>query len=137
MSLFVDTSTWYAAVDAGDASHTRAREILSASEALVTSDHVLVESWTLVRARRDRRDADAFWAGLRSGSVQIESATPADLDVAWQISERFPDQDFSLVDRTSFAVMMRLGLTRAASFDSDFAVFRYGARDRLAFEIVR
>lgn len=137
MSLFVDTSTWYAAVDAGDASHARAREILSAGEALVTSDHVLVESWTLVRARRDRRAADAIWSGLRSGSVQIESATPSDLDVAWQISERFPDQDFSLVDRTSFAVMMRLGLTRAASFDSDFAVFRYGARDRLAFEVVR
>jgi len=30
-----------------------AREILSAGETLVTSDHVLLETWTLLRARID------------------------------------------------------------------------------------
>jgi uncharacterized protein len=63
--------------------------------------------------------------------------TEADLQAAWQIGERFPDQGFSIVDRTSFAVMTRLGITRAASFDHHFAVFRYGARGNLAFELLR
>jgi uncharacterized protein len=41
------------------------------------------------------------------------------------------------VDRTSFAVMERLGLTRAASFDGDFATYPYGRRRDRAFEILR
>jgi len=32
-------------------------------------------------------------------------------------------QDFSIVDRTSFAIMERLGLSHAASFDDDFAIY--------------
>jgi predicted nucleic acid-binding protein len=59
------------------------------------------------------------------------------MEAAWKIGEIFPDQDFSIVDRTSFAVMERLGLTRAASFDDDFAVYRYGHRRDKAFDILR
>ena len=33
--------------------------------------------------------------------------------------------------------MERLGLTRAASFDDDFAVYRYGRSRDKAFEVVR
>ena len=61
----------------------------------------------------------------------------ADLEVAWSIGQAFPDQDFSIVDRTSFAVMERLGVLRAASFDADFAVYRFGLRRERAFEILR
>jgi uncharacterized protein len=49
----------------------------------------------------------------------------------------FADQNFSIVDRTSFAVMERLGLTRAISFDDDFAVYRYGRNRDRAFEVLR
>ena len=56
---------------------------------------------------------------------------------AWVMGEDFPDQDFSLVDRTSFAVMERLGLERAASFDEDFAVYRWGPGRRRAFDVLR
>lgn len=63
--------------------------------------------------------------------------TPTDLDAAWAIGQAFPDQDFSLVDRTSFAVMERLGIRRVASFDDDFTVYRYGRGRERAFEVVR
>jgi len=33
--------------------------------------------------------------------------------------------------------MERLGLDRAATFDDDFAVYRYGARRDRAFEVLR
>jgi predicted nucleic acid-binding protein len=62
--------------------------------------------------------------------------TAADLEVAFAIALEFPDQDFSIVDRTSFAVMQRLGVHRAASFDEHFAIFRFGRRRDRAFEIV-
>jgi predicted nucleic acid-binding protein len=137
VSLFVDTSAWYAAADSDDVSNARAREILSAGEALVTTDHVLVETWTLLRWRIHREAAEAFWRGLRGGAAGLEIVGPADLQAAWTLGQAFPDQDFSLVDRTSFAVMERLGLERAASFDDDFSVYRWGPGRRRAFEVLR
>jgi len=137
MSLFVDSSVWYAGVDSSDVDNARAKAIFTTGEALVTTDHVLVETWLLLRNRIHRKAAERFWEGLRSGVALIEPVGQADLEAAWQIGLAFPDQDFSLVDRTSFAVMRRLGIERAASFDNHFAVFRYGPKLKYAFEVVR
>lgn len=78
-----------------------------------------------------------FWSGLRSLPLSIAFVDAADLERALAIAERWADQDFSLVDCTSFAVMERLGCTRAASFDADFAIYRYGPDGTRAFEILR
>lgn len=137
MSLFVDTSVWYAAADRGDGSNKRAREILSTGGRLLTTDHILVETWLLLRHRLHRSAAERFWDGLRSGVAELEPVGAADLASAWAIGEAFPDQDFSVVDRTSFAVMQRLGLRRVATFDDDFAVYRFGKDRREAFSVVR
>jgi uncharacterized protein len=136
-SLFVDTSVWYAASDSSDAGNPRAKAVLGAGESLVTSDHVLVETWTLLRHRIRRQVADRFWEYLRSGVASIEPVGAADLEAAWQIGVTWRDQDFSIVDRTSFAIMRRLGIERAASFDADFAIFRFGPNRRRAFTILR
>jgi predicted nucleic acid-binding protein len=137
VSLFVDTSLWYAAADSGDSSNERAKEILAGGEPLVTTDHVLVETWTLLRWRVHREAAESFWRGLRAGVASVQAVGDADLEAAWTIGRDFPDQDFSLVDRTSFAVMVRLGLVRSATLDDDFAVYRYGRDRSQAFDIVR
>jgi len=136
VTVFVDTSVWYAATDSGDVDNARARAILAGSEPLVTTDHVLVETWGLLRNRARRQIADRFWDTLRNGLSAIEQVTTADLEMAWQIGSTYPDQDFSIVDRTSFAVMRRLGIARAASFDHHFAIFRFGPDRRRAFTIV-
>lgn len=137
MSLFVDTSIWYAAADAADRSNSRAKTVLGSGEALVTTDHVLVETWALLHHRLQPKAADRFWDGLRNGVAVIEPVGLADLEAAWQIGVSWRDQDFSIVDRTSFAVMARLGIERAASLDDHFAVFRFGPRRRRFFTIVR
>lgn len=138
MRLFVDTSVWYAAADVGDANNGRAREILfDEGGPLVTTDHVLLETWLLLRHRIHRRAADRFWAGLRSGVADLEVVLDSDLETAWRIGEAFPDQDFSITDRTSFAVMERLGLRRVAAFDDDFVVYRFGNRLRERFTVLR
>jgi len=84
-----------------------------------------------------RKAADQFWLGVRRGAAQLEKVLAVDLDAAWTIGEAFPDQDFSIVDRTSFAVMERLGLARAASFDDHFSIYRFGRNRDRAFEILR
>lgn len=137
MSLFVDTSIWYAAADSGDRSNSRAKTILRGGEALVISDHVLVETWSLLHHKLGSIAAERFWDGLRNGIAAIEAVGGADLEAAWEIGVSWRDQDFSIVDRTSFAVMRRLGIERVASLDEDFAVFRFGPKRRQSFSVIR
>lgn len=118
----IDTSIWYAA---------------AAGEPLVTTDHVLIETWTLIHHRLGRRATERFWQALRDGVAIVETVGAADLEAAWQIGLAWRDQDFSIVDRTSFAIMCRLGIERAASLDDHFAVFRFGPKRRRAFTEVR
>lgn len=137
MSVFVDTSAWYAAADTADRSNDRAKDVLSSADSLVTTDHVLLETWMLLRHRLHRRAAEDFWDGLRSGVAHLEPVTLADLEAAWAIGHVYPDQDFSVADRTSFAVMQRLGISQVATFDDDFLVFRYGGSRNQAFDVLR
>lgn len=99
--------------------------------------HVLVETWTLLRWRMGWDAAEAFWEGLRGAVATVETVGPADLQAAWTTGRDYAGQHFSLVDRTSFAVMERLGLERVASFDSDFAAYRWGPRRDRAFQLLR
>jgi predicted nucleic acid-binding protein len=137
LSVFVDASVWFGAANIRDRQNARAKKILAEVANPVLTDHVLIETWVLLNARVHRRAAEQFWIGVRHGAAQLETVLAADLDAAWAIGEAFPDQDFSIVDRTSFAVMERLGLTRAASFDDHFAVYRFGRNRDRAFEILR
>src|SRR5258708_36639139 len=110
MSLFVDTSIWYAAADSSDRNNARSKAMLKSGETLVTSDHVLVETWTLLHHKLGRKAAERFWEGLRSGIAVIETVTLADLEVAWDLGASCRDQDFSTGDRTSFALVLSLGI---------------------------
>lgn len=137
MSVFVDTSAFYATLDRDDRHNARAKEILTSGGRLYTTDHVLVETWRLTRQRIGRHVAESFWGGLRAGGAIVESVLPGDFDAAWRIGEAFPDQDFSIVDRTSFAVMERLGISSVVTFDDHFSIYRYGPRRERAFDVRR
>jgi predicted nucleic acid-binding protein len=136
LSVFVDTSVWFAAAVARDRDNDLAKSILQTVPEHVTTDHVLVETWLLLNSRYRRDVAESFWDRIRRSGVHIELITTADLERAWAIGAAFKDQNFSIVDRTSFAVMERLGIVQAASFDNDFAVYRYGPAREKAFKIV-
>ncbi len=135
--LFVDTGVWYAALDRADTNHERAVATLDGAGPLITTDYVLVETWRLAAHRLGVQVAERFWQSLRSGHARLEGVGPVDREAAWSIGRRYEDQSFSLVDRTSFAVMERLGLRRVAAFDADFAIYRFGPEARGSFTIVR
>jgi predicted nucleic acid-binding protein len=137
VSVFIDTSVWFAAANIRDRHNARAKKVLTSITGLVLTDHVLVETWGLINNKLHRDAAEQFWKRIRAGIAALEKVTPADLEAAWAIGETFADQQFSIVDRTSFAVMERLGLTEAASFDYDFAIYRYGRNRDRAFRILK
>ncbi|MCB1020479.1 MAG: PIN domain-containing protein [Bryobacterales bacterium] len=137
MSLFVDTSVWYAAADSDDVDNDVAMRVLSLERSLLTTDHVLVETWRLLRHRVGRGAAETFLAKILDGLADVEDVVYPDIQSALQIGVEYPDQDFSLVDRTSFVVMQRLGVRRVATFDRHFSVYRFGLGRKQAFTVVK
>jgi len=119
-----------------DRDNPHAKELLRAHSPHVTTDHVVIETWFLLKSRHSQSAGMRFWDRVRTGAVRIEFATAGDLRQAWRISQAFPDQDFSIVDCTSFAVMERLGIRTVLTFDHHFSVYRYGLGRNQAFEVL-
>jgi uncharacterized protein len=134
---FVDSSAWFAAVNRRDRHHPRAIELLASHAPLVTSDLVVVETWLLTNSRIDFVTAERFFRVVSDGSCEIVHISEDDWRQSSTIASRFIDQTFSIVDRTSFAVMERLGITQAISFDDDFVIYRYGQDRMRAFGVFR
>ncbi|MCY3608001.1 MAG: PIN domain-containing protein [Acidimicrobiaceae bacterium] len=133
---FVDTSAWLSMAVASESSHTRVRAALRERQGrLLTTDHVLQETWSVMKHRHDRFVAETAVNAIRRGNARVEASLLGDLEAAAAIGLAFSDQDFSLADRTSWAVMERLGITEAVTLDRDFRVYRYGPGRRRAFRI--
>ena len=137
--LFVDTGAFYAIADESDQHHAAARSVFvprgEAGE-LVSSDHVFVESWYLIRSRLGRDAAMKFWDAMESGVVQVLGVRSEDLVRAHGIARAWPDQDFSLVDCSSFAVMEARRIEHALSFDVHFRIYRFGERRKRSFRVL-
>ena len=132
----MDTSAWVSLADNAEASHDRVAAVLSDRRGrLVTGDHVLHETWMVMRVRHGFEPAERLVDGIRGGIARIEVSGLADLEVAAAIGSAFPDQRFSLSDRTSWAVMERLGIHDAVTLDSDFRVYRFGPGRRRSFTV--
>ncbi|MEA2032004.1 MAG: PIN domain-containing protein [Euryarchaeota archaeon] len=58
-------------------------------------------------------------------TAEIERVSGEDESKAWQIILRYRDKDFSYVDATSFAVMERLEISDAFSFDEHFEQYSF------------
>jgi len=138
LTAFIDTGVLFAAADRRDRRHSDAVRLLGelSRTVAISTDHVVVETWMMLRGRYGRSQAMRFWTGLRGTPLKLESVTLHDMERAEAIASHWSDQDFDIVDCTSFAVMERLGCMQAATFDSDFAVYRFGLDRRSAFEIL-
>lgn len=137
--LFVDTSGFHAVADTSDRHHAAAAAIFvdrGGRGDLVTSDHVFVESWWLIRARLGRPAAIRYWDVMMSGVVQVHGVGAGDVVAARKIVDTWADQDFSLVDCTSFALMERLGIEDVLVFDRHFRIYRFGPQRKRAFRVI-
>ena len=121
--LFVDTSAWFAYVNAADPEHRRVRELLDEpSGRLVTSTYVFDETVTLVQARLGHRRAVTVGQTLlNAAAIDLLRVTPPDERAAWSLFERRPDKTYSFTDCTSFVVMRRERVTHAIALDAHFA----------------
>lgn len=123
--IFVDTSAWFAIYSRRDVNHLAAiQTIRSVREQLVTSDFVVSETLTLLRARGENRRAIAFGQRVIEGQwARIVRIDEQDFTAAWNVFQSFRDKDWSFTDCTSRVAMERLNITRAFAFDDHFRQF--------------
>ena len=123
MSVFVDTSAFFAVLDADDENHEAAKQmwedLLTQEVVLVCSNYVLVETLALVQRR----------LGIPAVRAFQEDVMPV-LNVEW-VDEPLHQvgiasvlaaarRRLSLVDCVSFEIMRRLGIKTAFVFDHHF-----------------
>jgi uncharacterized protein len=119
---FVDTSFWIALQSQRDRNHDAARSLLEKNLGpLLTTNHVIGETWTV--SRRWRGHAGAVEALRRIRAVSTLTIVHVDPDVeddAWRWLNRRDEREYSFVDATSFAVMRRRRMREVLAFDGDF-----------------
>jgi hypothetical protein len=91
---------------------------------LVTTDYLIDETMTLMRARGERQRAIQLGGQFFAGTVAtIHYLTPAEIAAAWKVFRTCADKEWSFTDCTSKVVMEALGITTAFSFDRHFRQF--------------
>ena len=124
-AVFVDTGAWVALRYRRDSWHTRAcallRRLRRERRELVTTDLVLAETVTLLKARGAVDHALAIGDALLSGQVgRLVEIGAAARRRAWHLFRRYRALPVGYVDCTSFAVMEEEGLRVVFGFDDDF-----------------
>jgi uncharacterized protein len=123
--IFVDTSGFFALLVVNDPMHRRANQVLTRSakekRRYVTTDYVLDESATLLRAR----GAGHLVAGLFDTIFASNACR-----IVWMDPDRFAqcrtyflehgDKQWSFTDCATFCVMHELGLRQALTTDHHF-----------------
>ena len=119
---FADTSFWFGLQERRDARHEAARAIVKRGVGkVVTTNHVIGETWTLLRRRSGHEAAVGFLDRLLTlpdvQIVHVDEPTEAE---AWRWLRARSEREYSFVDATSFAVMRRRRIREALAFDGDF-----------------
>jgi predicted nucleic acid-binding protein len=125
---FVDTSAFFGLLNTSDSWHRDAlriqRRLIEEQWRLVTTNWIVAETHALVLARLGRARASEMLRQLdndaASHQLALVSVQAEDELKAREIIYRYDDKDFTLTDATSFAVMERLGIAYAFTFDRDF-----------------
>lgn len=119
---FVDTSYWVALRLRRDANHETAVRLWAPGQAILTTNHIVGETWTFLRRRDGHPSAVVFLDAVEATEwlkvVHVDEATEREART-WL--RRHDERVYSFVDATSFAVMRRERLREALAFDGDFS----------------
>ena len=129
--VLVDSSAYFVLANTSDTDHHVARAILGRSHTehrhLFTTNFILAETHALLLKRLNRAVAATFVRQIYLGNTTIVRVSKADENRAWEIITQYEDKDFSFTDATSFAVMERLSISYAFTFDHHFAQYGFVA----------
>lgn len=132
--IFLDSGIFKALIDKRDQHHREAgkiaKKLFEGEKRLVTTNFIIDETATLIRIKCSVNALKKFRDLLdeRKQDMDIIRITVEDEKMAWKwIFYDWPK--LSYTDCTSFAVMKRLGINEAATFDEHFQM--------AGFEVIR
>lgn len=122
--IFADTSFWVALRNRRDAHHQDAAALLGqrADEVILTTNHVVGETWTYLRRRAGHVAGLGFLDVIGTSPrtlVHHVSEAEEERSLAWL--RQHDERKYSFVDATSFTTMTRAHLHEALAFDGDFS----------------
>lgn len=124
-TVFIDTSFFKAILDEKDEFYNKAvkiwEKLKEENAELTTSNFIMDEVFTLIRKRRGIKKLAEFRQFLidNATGIKIFRVTAADEAEAWNWMLK-DWADLSFTDCVSFAVMKRMEIDRAATFDTHF-----------------
>lgn len=125
--VFVDSSVYLALLDQDDEHHRHATQIVhqlaQARYRQFTTNVLLIESHALILSVLGRAQAAQFLKDMQESKTVVIRVRASDEARAKQILFQYDDKDFSFADTISFAVMERLAIRLAFTFDRDFAQY--------------
>jgi uncharacterized protein len=124
--VFVDAGAWIAIVNQRDDFHSEASvsygRLLHERRPLVTTNLVIAEAHAMIRRYSGHLTAIQFLDSTRQSGRLTKVYSDAALEAeAEKLLRRYADQDFSLTDAVSFAVMQQRGISEAFGFGHHFA----------------
>jgi len=123
VTVFVDTSAFYALASLSDEFHEEAKEkyrcILDKGVTLFTSSGVLIETMALIQ-RRLGFDILIDFINAIGGIIKIVWITEDIYQKAWKKMAVGKNEQISIVDWTSFEIMRDMNIERTFSFDVHF-----------------
>lgn len=125
-NIFIDTSAFIALYLKGDEFHEQAASFLKKTDkknVFLTSNFILDEVYTFLRASKGRETAISFAEFLAQNSqiVVLKRISLEDEKKAFELFRKLDLSHLSFTDCTSFALMKRLEIKEAFSFDKHFA----------------
>ena len=123
--IFVDTGAWFALFVPTDPNHGAAHRWYDQNQqTLLTTDYIIDETLTLLKARGEWTRAFAVGRQLFGGSLaNIHYLTREEIFLTWQTFQNFSDKAWSFTDCSSKVIIEKLDLPRAFAFDQHFQQF--------------
>lgn len=122
-NAFVDTSGFYALLDAADPFHERSKDCFLQAESegwlLLTSNYVVHETWALIQARLGWQAVEDWLRVVLPRCEVVWIAQPL-FDRAAARCRQTQERRLSLTDCTSFEVMLERGCKFAIADDEHF-----------------
>jgi predicted nucleic acid-binding protein len=123
MNVFVDTSAFFALLDRDDQNHSRAKEawiaLLSTNSLCVTSNYVIVETFSLLQNRLGISAVRGFQEDLLP-ILLIKWVDTAVHNAAVSALLAVSKRKLSLVDCSSFEIIRRMSFRSVFAFDPHF-----------------
>lgn len=135
--VFFDSWGWVAIANKDDNYHDRVysfyKELLLSRGLPITTDYILAETITFLRAKIDFKLVDIFIEtildAVKNSRIILERIDGKRWAKAWELSKKYYDKPYiSFFDLSSFVVMKELRITDVLSNDKHFVEVGMGFR---------